>query len=231
MAEAKGAENEEVKVTPDNESAENVTEDSLLKSIQELEAKREEPKTEKAEPEVETAKLEKGAKEKVEEGASEGLKKALDVSETLKEFADLIGVHVDESLSTLQKSVQGAAERDVAIVKVLKSLSEEIGELRKSVEKYGNEPTAPAGERKPEAGKTEVLEKGAESTEQDPAKRLAATRSSVLAGLEHLVKNASTPDETNTYTHALIKFETTGQISESHFGAAQGAWQKLNGAN
>jgi len=210
------------------EKVEALTEESLLKSIQDLEAKKEEPKAEEAKPEIKTAELEKKASDVVESGASEDLKKALDVSETLKEFADLIGTHVDDSLNALQKSVHAGAERDLAIVRVIKSLGERIEALGDKIEAYGQEPTSPAKAREIKAKAEEVLEKSGESAKSESKPDFKAARGNLMAGLEHLVKNAATPDDANRYTHTLIKFETTGQISESDFAAAKGAWTKLN---
>jgi ABC-type transporter Mla subunit MlaD len=224
---AEKAVEKEVKEEAVAEKVEALTEDSLLKSIQDLEAKKEEPKAD-PEPDVKTAELEKSAKDAVETGASEDLKKALDVSETLKEFADLIGTHVDDSLTALQKSVQSGAERDLAIVRVLKSLGEKVEALGDRIETYGQEPTSPAKAREIKAKAEEVLEKSAGVGETGEAGKpdFTAARGNIMAGLETLVKNADSPDDANKYTHSLIKFETTGELSESDFAAAQNAWKK-----
>ena len=222
----KAVEKKEEGVDKTEEKVEALTEDSLLKSIQDLEAKKEEPKSD-PEPDVKTAELEKSAKEAVETNASEDLKKALDVSETLKEFADLIGTHVDDSLTALQKSVQSGAERDLAIVRVLKSLGEKVEALGERIEAYGQEPTSPAKAREVKAKAEEVLEKSAktEDGKEDGKPDFKIARGNILEGLESLVKNADSPDDANKYTHSLIKFETTGELSESDFAAAQNAWK------
>lgn len=187
-----------------------VTAEALLKSIQDLEAaKRDEEKTQGQEK-METVALTKSAKENLESKASEDLKKSLDVSKTLKEFTELMGEHVDTSLSTLSKSIQDSADRDLAMVKVLTDLKKSIDANTAAVEKFGAEPTG-----KPKSAVTtenETLEKSAKENEKKPDP--SALRKGVLANLETLAKSCDAGSrESMEYTQAAIRFEATGDIS------------------
>jgi len=193
-----------------------VTEEDLLKSIKELEAKTEETPAAAAEPEVKTAELAKSAAAAVKEGASEELKKSLDVSTALTEIVGLLGAHVDSSLEALQKSVQGSAERDLAFVRVITDLKKSVDDLAAQVKAFGDQPGTPASKQAPAAAATEVLNKSAGAGQQtkqevDPAK----VRREISNGLERLAKSATAGSpEADRYIKAAIQFESTGKIDD-----------------
>lgn len=191
-----------------------VTEEDLLKSIKDLEAKAEETPAAKAEPEVKTTELAKNAAAAVKDGASEELKKSLDVSTALTEIVGLIGAHVDSSLEALQKSVQGSAERDLAFVRVITDLKKSVDDLAAQVKAFGEQPGTPASKQAP-AATTEVLNKsagnGGQKQEVDPAK----VRREISNGLERLAKSATAGSpEADRYIKAAIQFESTGKIDD-----------------
>jgi len=210
-----------------------ITEEDLLKSLKGLEGKVEEEEGEK-EKKVETTNLDKSAADKVKEEASEELKKALEVSDVLSEVVGIIGVHVDSSLEAMQKSVQAAADRDLAMIRVLERLSKAVEANTEAVKKYGDEPTT--GKSKTAEGdgaNTEILEKGADGGqgEKTPEEKAAAMRGQIQAGLESLVKSADRgTQEQQQLINAAVKFESTGQIDDIMLQKAIGAYKKLSSA-
>lgn len=216
-----------------------ISADDLLKSIQELEAGREdEPKG----PRQKAEKTEiQRASDTVEERASGPLRKALDVSETLEEITSLLGLHVDNALDELRKSVDGAAERDLAIARVLKDLKKSVDGLAAKVEQFGRQPGRPAGSftgaGRPNAAadtKSEVLEKSASGEqksdgEQTPEQKRIQTRRQILSGLTELVKNAAQGSaEQSEFTRAAITFESAGQIKDEVLAKALAAYKKAH---
>lgn len=205
------------------ETPETVSEDELLKSIEELEGKKEEKKEDLPEPTVKAEELKKTVQDTVEEKGSETLKKALDVSETLSEFAGIVGMHVDEALQTLQKSLQGSADRDLAFTRVLTNMQKSIDSLAAKVEAFGEEP----GQEK-SVNREEVLEKGT-GGEKDGEKKQpkpGEVRKQVIVGLQELAKHAKDEHETNAIIRTTATFESTGKISDTDFARAMGAYKK-----
>ena len=141
-----------------------VTEDELLKSLTALEGKKPEEEKPAVDAKVETAKLEKSAADKIAEEASDELKKALDVSSALSEITSLIGAHVDDSLQTLQKSIQATADRDQKFVAVLEGFAKSLADFGEQIAAFGGTP-AKKPEAKVDAGKVEVLKKSVDTGE------------------------------------------------------------------
>lgn len=188
-----------------------ITEEALQKSLAELEGKVELP-VPPAEPKVAIEPLEKTAAQSVAENGSEEMRKALDVSTILREHVGLVGIHVDQALEAMHKSLQGAAERDFAIIRVLEKQNVTIEELRKTVAEFGKQPTAPAAMRQPQAVVVDVLKKAA-GAQPDGEKKVS--RASLIAGLEKLAKSAAPgSSEFNRWALVTAKFESTGQISD-----------------
>lgn len=189
-----------------------VTEDELKKSIQALEAPPAKPEEKVTETVIETAPLAKTAQERIKE-APESLRKAFEVSATLTEFANLMGVHIDESLNTLKKSVQEGAERDHAFLRVVSDLKKSVETLTEEVKKLGGQPGKPAA-----AGELTVDEKGVlkKSTEAGDKKTdPVAARKRILTGLEIMAKSAASGSpEMTEIIHSTAKFESTGSISD-----------------
>lgn len=188
-----------------------ITEESLQKTLAKIEGVKEEPKA-TPEPEVAIEPLKKTAAETVVEKGSEQLRKALDVSDVLREHVGLIGLHIDGALETMHKSLQASAERDYAFTRIVEKFAGEIEELRKTIEAFGKEPTAPASERAVRTHPVDVLKKSADAA--DGAGRV--TRSQIQAGLEKLAK-ACAPGSTefSRWTQVVAKYESTGQISDA----------------
>lgn len=204
-----------------------VTEEDLLKSIKELEAKTEAaPAPKAAEPEIAKVKLAKSTAEALREGASPSTKRALDVSDVLMDFVGLMGKHNDDALTTLQKSINAGAERDLAIVKVLGDLRKSIDANTAAIEKWGNVPPRPRS-----VPAAEVLHKSAgDNTLDDKVVKLdpRTAKRQITQGLELLAKsldpsNPRDQQKISDITNAAIKFEATGQIEERHIAAAQKA--------
>lgn len=187
-----------------------ITEEALQKTLAELEGAVEEIKP-PADPKVVIEPLRKTAAETVADNGSEVMRKALDVSTVLREHVGLVGIHVDEALESMHKSLQNAAERDFAIIRVLERQGETIEELRKTIEEFGKQPTAPAAARKANTVVVDVLKK----TAGVGADERKITRDQVKQGLEMLAKTAGagTPDFMR-YVTAISKFESTGQIAD-----------------
>jgi hypothetical protein len=208
--------------TVEDNKAPVVTQDALLKSLQDIEklAKGEtieEPAP--PAPKVEASPEIKPAATTVEESASEDLKKGLNASPLLKEIVGTLGKHVDDTLSDLRKSLDNQAARDLAITGALESMVKSLGTISEKVETIGKTPAAPASARPVTAKPGEVLEKSetapeAGSAEEDPIKRAAAAKRLVLGGLEKLVKSSTDAMDQKRFTTALIKFESTGEIDD-----------------
>lgn len=199
-----------------------VTEEALLKSLTDLEAKAVAPAA-AAPPTVAVETLQKSASDTLTDMASPNLRKAMDVSEVLEESIALMGVHVDRSLEALQKSIQGSAERDFAIVRVLGDLRKSIDANSEAIAKLLDQPGAPASTRPVTVDNGQVLTKSvsAASAPAAPAKDHKDIRQGVLNGLERLVKSATTNgSEGARLSSALIKFESTGVISDADMAAA-----------
>lgn len=212
-----------------------IEEGNLLKSIQEIEAKAKgeeaaaEEGGEAGEPEVETARVEKSLTETVEAEGSDELKKAIEVSPFLKEFTDIVGLHVDGALKALEKSLNAAATRDLATVGALGALAGQVESLAKSVSEFGDKPAAPASAKQPSTSKEEVLEKSAGSEAGEPGAETPAgsglNHPQVYAALESLVKRADEKGdrtEADRWTRAYVKFDSTKTLDQAELaGVAQ----------
>jgi len=214
-----------------------VTAEDLLKSIKDLEA---DPDGGEKAPESKTKQVElKKTAETINDKASAGLRKALDVSSALEEITSLIGLHNDGALEELRKAVNGSAERDLAFTRVLKDLKKSVDDLREKVEAYGKTPGGkPAGsfngQPKKEPTKDDILNKGAASgaagaTDETDEQRARRTRRQVLSGLESLVKSAEAgSSERQEFINAAVKFEVSGEIKDETLHKALGAYKKAN---
>lgn len=210
-------------------TAETVTEEELLKSVEALEAKTEKkPEEEDPEKKVETQILEKTVSEVVEEKASEELKKALEISETLAEFAGLIGAHVDESLEALQKSVAAAGDRDLAFLKVLTALKKSMDGMREEIAKFGEQPgTAKSVLTDEKTDKTEILQKTVDDGEK--AKDPVRAKKQIQMGLDTLAKSAEEAERPH-FLNAAVKFESTGHVEDIDALRAMQALKALSAA-
>lgn len=205
-------------------AVENVTEEDLRKSLAQLEGKKEEEKK-PAEPVVVTTKLEKTASQTVADTASSDLKKALEVSDVLREVTNLQGLHVDNALEALQKSIQDGAERDFAVIRVLQSMQKSIQDLGAKIEEYGKLP-APKTVGPVTTTKEQVLQKNA-GTGQAGDEKKGPTKGQVLVVLEKMAKSAPSEGEASKYTNALVKFDSTGQISDQMLFEVQQELKKV----
>jgi hypothetical protein len=203
-----------------------VTEEDLLKSLRKLEGVADEPAAgTKVVKIVRAEQLMKSLSDRLEEEGSEVLKKSLDVSTPLAEFADLVGIHVDTSLTALQKSLEAAANRDMSVIAVIEKLAKSIETLTAKVEEYGAQPNGKPRSTGGDSTKTEPLEKGLKGGDGTPKPEDASkVKRQVLEGLEILAKShaAGTP-ESQRWTTAAIKFETANAISDSDLNRALAA--------
>lgn len=191
-----------------------VTEEQLLKSLHTIEGKKEEPVQATA-PTVQTATVTQTTGETVAQGASEPLRKALEVSTTLSEVVSLIGKHVDVSIGTLQKSINDAATRDLAIVGAMEAMNKSISDLREAITAFGNAPAGGAKSTTAATTTTTILQKaiapGTGDTGVDPVK----VKKQVKDGFEKLVKSLPVGSaEQSRMVNAAVIFETSGQISD-----------------
>ena len=198
-----------------------ITEESLQKALSDLEGKKEQPAEEK-EPVVSVTELEKKVRDTVEEMGTESLKKSLDVSEVLDEVVALVGIHVDRSLEALQKSIGAAAQRDNSVLKVLEALKKSIDDNTAAVEKLMEQPGAPASTQAVTASEAQVLEKTAGSAPQLKAVPDAQSlRKSISNGLEKMCRQHGVQSgEGSRIAQVVVKFETTGEISDEDMAAA-----------
>jgi hypothetical protein len=194
------------------EEKEIITESDLRKTLARLEGKKEEePK--KVDPKIVTAELRK-ASEVVAEGASQPLRKAIEASTVLNEFCSLIGLHIDEALDVLGKSVQESAERDYSLIKVLEKFGAQIESMQKMVEKFGAQP-GPSKVTQPVTSKpTEILRKaGEEGKGEGDVDAGSLSKKQIVSALEELGKEAK-GQEQNELIVATATFESTGKISD-----------------
>jgi hypothetical protein len=203
---------------------ETVTEEQLLKSLQALEGKPTEPAAATTQTVV-VEPLGKTTVQAVTDGASEQLKKALDVSAPLKEVVTLIGLHNDTTLQSLQKSLQGAAERDLTTIKVLEKLAKSLDDNTAAVKEFGKQPVTTPAARATEVLPTQVLNKsttGGKEGEPNPAQ----VRKNVVAGLELLVKSCQPgTTEASKWIRTVSMFESTGKINDQDLLAARNAYE------
>lgn len=199
-----------------------LTEEDLLKSIREVAGKPPIPET-PAKKTVAVTRLAKSFGETLKEKASPGMSKALEVSELLQEFAGIVGAHVDNSLEQLSKSLSGSAERDLTIAEALMELKKSVDKNTDALTKFGQTPGASAAATPISAEKSDILMK---SVGRDGNVQPMVVRKHVLSGLENLAKSVKpgTPEQSK-YSQALIKFESTGQISDADLAAAQHAFK------
>lgn len=181
-----------------------VTEEDLLKSLEKLEGTKEEKKVEET---IKTESLKKTAADAIE--GNKGLMKSLEVSDFLKVFAGEIGLHVDESLTVLHKSIEDGAKRELAIVRVLEKLSKSLDDLREEVKTFGKTPATVQKSRVVADGGT-IIQKSGEIQKSD-----TPNRKTVTFGLEKLAKSAKPgTSDFHKFTQAAVKFESTSEISD-----------------
>jgi len=202
---------------------ERITVEDLTKALEKLakEGKTEVP----AATQVTTAPLKKTAEEVLKEQATQPLRKALDASSALQEFATIMGLHVDESLQSMQKSIDQAAERDLYVTQTLAkcvevladvvarvdeaienpALAEEVKDLAKKIEEFGDKPV-----QKPKSQQAQVLQK----TVEEPAEKPALDRKGIVSALETLAKSTTNPSEATELLGAIATFESTGKIND-----------------
>lgn len=211
-------------VTPATAPA-TVTEEDLLKSLQSLEGRVAAVAAAPATVVVQT--MEKTASATIRELGSDQLMQHLDVSDQLDEVVTLMGIHVDRSLDSLAKSLQGSADRDLSIVGALTVLAKAVSDNTAALATLGAQPLATAAERAVTVTSTSVLEKTvkpapAAQTQQSPEQ----LRKSIADGLSTLVKNAGDESIAQYYTRSLLKFESANQISNTDMTAALAATKK-----
>jgi len=200
-----------------------VTEEDLLKSINDLTAK---PAAVAvvAEPTVEVQVLNKSI-DALKGKASAPLLKGLEVSDLLNEVVSLFGAHIDSSLEAMAKSITNGREFNLANIRVLTDLKKSIDANTAAIEKMGDGTVA--APKTITAQPAEVLNKSLTpakaltAAEMTPEQKAAARRQ-ISFGLEQLAKSfgPNTP-ESNQWLTAAIKFESTGQISDADLAAAQ----------
>lgn len=199
-----------------------ISETDLLKGLQGLEAEakgEEKPAEEKVEPAVPAVEAAALAKT-VEEEASETLVKSLDVSASLKEFADLVGEHVDTLSKSFADTLTNQNASILAISGILEGLTKSQSELRETVSQYGEKPAAPASAKAPTVKAGEVLHKGTGTGSGEEAASTEITQEQISDGLMSLVKSATDDEEKDRFTTALVKFDATKQISDKNLARA-----------
>ena len=211
-----------------------ITETDLLKAATDLEAAAtgEKPVEEPAaDPKVALVAAPELAKT-IEDKGSEPMAKSLEISSTLKEIVDLLGEHVDG----LSKSFAGTLDnQNAAILSIcgaLEGMQKSLGELKETVEKYGEKPAAPASAKEPTAKGDEVLSKGAGAGSGDEEQSPDVTKDQVSDALLRLTKSAkkdSDEDMENHWCDAAVKFSATGQISDRDLSAALTENKRING--
>jgi len=201
-------------------AAENVilTEEDLRKSLAAL-AGTTVPEAEKKTV-VETVALHKSAADALAEMSAES-RAALEISPLLKDIAATLGRHVDRSLESLAKSLNGAAERDLGVIEVLTKLSKSLDANTAALEALKAQPAAPATAAGSTVTGTEVLHKNADGAPAAQPVDGKALRKQVLTGLETMAKSLppGTQDQVRAQT-ALIRYESTGQINDADLAAA-----------
>jgi hypothetical protein len=182
----------------DEKQVDVITEQDLLKSIKALEPKKEgETHENKPDQVVETGGLTKSTADTIKDNGSAGLKKVLDVSETLSEVVDL------------------------SIVRVLSDLKKSIDENTEAVKAFGAQPGRPASLKLVETGGEQPIQKSAGGAKTaDPTK----LRKEILTGLEKLAKSAPLgSQDALRYVTATAKFEAAGEIDDATLAEVKAA--------
>lgn len=207
-----------------------IDESTLMKTIQriEAEAKGEDPEPEpEAEPAVKSVEARPLA-DSVEEHGSQALRKSLDVSGVLREFVDVFGAHVDAVLGEFAKSLTNQNGYALALVGAIEGLQKRVTELAAKVEEYGGTPGTPPSAKAPGTQKSEALEKSAGTQPEDAKPELGKRH--VLVGLESLVKNATNDEDRARFSDALVKFDSTGDISNPNLARAVKEFRRVEAA-
>jgi hypothetical protein len=142
----------------------------------------------------------------------EGHEGALDASDVLDSLVETL----DKSFGSFKKSLDTQGTFNEQMVKALNGFKDEIGDLKKALEDFGNAPKP----RKSVSRLTALEKGGAAPTPQETANE----RKMILAGLEELSK--SDP----LVADATILYETEGVIDPAIRQKALGMFNKLGGS-
>jgi len=192
-----------------------LTEEELLKALTKLEGVEVKPK--EPESQVQKIELDTNALDTMQSLMSEKLQKGMTDNSNLTEIVTLMGAHVDKTIGILTKSINAALVRDEAVLRLLKKYDVTMEQMSKSL---GTAMSTPVPNTAPAAVQSDVLEKSTASATPTPE----VMKKSVLSGLQSLIReHKATSHEGQMYTEALIKFESTNQISNSDLAAAKKA--------
>jgi len=200
-----------------NKQVQVVSQDELLKSLKNAAGITEEPAA-NAEIVQVAAQVPAAAPaaEVLKTKGSEGLQKALDVSDVLSEFAQVMTDHIDATLTELRKSVQQGSDRDLLIVKAIEGLKKSLDTNTEEIKKYGAGVAASTTARQT-GGTVTLLRKAAagdqpEEVQLDPVQ----LRKHVQRGIEKMMKGmaAGSPELANL-TRQTSLYEAGGKVPES----------------
>lgn len=204
-----------------------VTQEDLAKSLAELEGKPAAAAAAVAKPEIRVVDDTKKTVTVVREGASEHLKKAIEISDVLAEFVGLIGSHSDEVIETFGKSLNDAAERDYALVRVIEGLKKSLDANTETLNALMNKPGRPAAAALDGGAKILPLNKSLDATDPNAKTDPAVLRKSIIVGLEKLAKSypAGSPDS-QAWIKKTLQFESAGKLSNEDMASALSASRK-----
>lgn len=216
--------------TPETPAKEvQLSETDLLKGLQKIEAEatgaQPEPE-ETPEPTVKPVEAKPLAKT-VEEEGGEVLAKSLEISSTLKDFADTVGVHVDTLSKSFAQTLTNQNAAILAISGALEGMQKTIKALAETVAQYGDKPAAPASSKPVQTPAKEALAKGIGAGGEEREGE-SISKANIFEGLESLTKNAKDQEDRDRYSNALVKFEATGHLADSMLTKAIAEYRRLN---
>lgn len=193
-----------------------VTESDLQKSLERLEGKK--PGKTDAPPTVTAGVAErKTVEQTVTEKGSEQLRKAIDASSVLAEFTQLVGLHIDEALDVLQKSVQQAAVRDLSVIGLFeglkKSMEDGFTAVGSKLTELAAQPARPVGKAALTARPSQIAARPGEGAEGEHEDAPEVTRQQIGQALFELAKSAD-GSEKGGLMQAVATFESTGKCSD-----------------
>lgn len=204
-----------------------ISEEDLKKAIADLAPKKDEPAVADGPAQVGLELIKKTVAEAIKDNGSKELKKSLDVSDTLQEFASVVGSHVDASLETLNKAIKARADNELLFLEVLTGLKKSIDDVNAKIDAFGTTPAA-----KPASAvtskKDDILEKNADAKKPtasaDKPMDPITLRKSIADGLGALARKhpPGTP-ESQSWTSKAALFEAAGKITDADMAAALAA--------
>lgn len=214
-----------------------ITAEDLQKSLAELTKSAEKEPTEETpvekavEQKPAEVKLAKSTAQAIAEDGSEDLKKTIDVSTVMADFANVLSKNTDNVLGELVKTINANHAINVEMVKALGAANERIESLEKTVAEALNLPQTP------KAAKEDVLEKKVANTEMPGGEaKLAKSAGEIkdqvnnaLLALRKTVEAGGDTDKLARLDNSIVEFDVTSDVAKIATEFLQPTLDLING--